>query len=94
MANFRGILYQQWDKALVENAARIVYTNIYLKINRAECFSLEDHNTAIRFALEEPKTALLRGRHYSRKHQFNKIERNTLLSLTALSDEWNLICRY
>ena len=46
--------YKPRDKALVENAVRIVYTRIYAKIRGGCYYTLEELNAAIKIALEEP----------------------------------------
>ena len=65
--------YRPRDKALVENAVRIIYTRIYVKVKRDEYFTLADLNAAIRTALEEHNNAPLRGRNYSRRQQFDEV---------------------
>ena len=79
--------YRPRDKALVENAVRIIYSRIYAKIRGADYHSLEALNTAIRFALEEHNSAFLRGRNYSRRQQFDEIEKAVLMPLPALKYE-------
>lgn len=79
--------YRPRDKALVENAVRIIYSRIYAKIRGVDYHSLEALNTAIRFALEEHNSAFLRGRNYSRRQQFDEIEKAVLMPLPALKYE-------
>ncbi|MDQ2752218.1 MAG: IS21 family transposase [Bacteroidota bacterium] len=79
--------YRPRDKALVENAVRIVYSRIYAKIRGTDYHSLEALNTAIRMALEEHNGAFLRGRNYSRRQQFEEIEKAVLMPLPALKYE-------
>ena len=79
--------YRPRDKALVENAVRIIYTRVYVKVKRAAYHSLEDLNLAIRIALEEHNNAHLRGRNYSRRQQFNEVEKAALMPLPALRYE-------
>ena len=57
--------YRPRDKALVENAVRIIYSRIYVKVKRSEYYSLGELNAAILAALQEHNNALLRGRNYS-----------------------------
>ena len=73
--------YRPRDKALVENAVRIVYSRIYAKIRGTDYHSLEALNIAIRIALEEHNGAFLRGRSYSRRQQFDEIEKAALMPL-------------
>jgi transposase len=79
--------YRPRDKALVENAVRIIYTRIYVKVKRQQYATLEELNAAISIALEEHNHAPLRGRNYSRRQQFDEVERNTLMPLPALRYE-------
>jgi transposase len=79
--------YRPRDKALVENAVRIIYTRIYVKVKRSEYDCLEALNAAIRLALEEHNNAHLRGRNYSRRQQFDEVERSALMPLPTLRYE-------
>ena len=79
--------YRPRDKALVENAVRIVYTRIYTKLHGVNYFSLEELNQAIRIGLEEHNTRLLNGRNYSRRQQFEEVERAALSPLPQLRYE-------
>jgi transposase len=79
--------YRPRDKALVENAVRIIYTRIYVKVKRQQYLTLQDLNTAILTALEEHNNAPLRGRNYSRRQQFDEVERNVLMPLPELRYE-------
>ena len=79
--------YRPRDKALVENAVRIIYSRIYVKIKRGQYYSLEELNAAIRTLLEEHNNARLRGRNYSRRQQFDEVEKNMLRPLPQLRYE-------
>jgi len=79
--------YRPRDKALVENAVRIIYTRIYVKVKRQQYLTLQDLNLAILTALEEHNNAPLRGRNYSRRQQFGEVERNVLMPLPELRYE-------
>lgn len=79
--------YRPRDKALVENAVRLTYSRIYTKLKEADYFSLEDLNAAILVALEAHNNRLLNGRDYSRRQQFEEVERATLMPLPALRYE-------
>ncbi len=79
--------YRPRDKALVENAVRILYTRIYAKLRGKYFFSLEELNIAIRKELEEHNGLILTGRNYSRRQQFEDVERATLLPLPELRYE-------
>lgn len=79
--------YHPRDKALVENAVRIMYTRIYTKVRAENYFSIEELNAAIHVALEMHNNRLLNGRHYSRREQFEEVERAALHSLPQLRYE-------
>lgn len=79
--------YRPWDKALVENAVRIIYTRIYAKLRDTIYFTLEELNVAILLALKEHNNLLLTGRNYSRMQQFDEIERGALAPLPPLRYE-------
>ncbi len=79
--------YRPRDKALVENAVRIIYSRIYVKIKTKHYYSLEELNAAIRVELEQHNNAHLRGRNYSRRQQFDEIEKNVLMPLPPLRYE-------
>ena len=79
--------YKPRDKALVENVVRILYTRIYVKIRGNDYFTLEELNAAIREALEEHNNTLLTGRNYSRRQQFEEVERACLAPLPPLRYE-------
>lgn len=79
--------YKPRDKALVENAVRIVYTRIYAKLRGREFFSLQELNAAILLALDAHNNGPLKGRNYSRRQQFIDIEQSALAALPALRYE-------
>jgi transposase len=79
--------YKPRDKSLVENAVRIIYTRIYARLRNEHYYTLEELNAAILIALEIHNDAPLKGRTYSRRQQFNDIERHTLAPLPPLRYE-------
>ena len=79
--------YRPKDKALVEGAVKIIYSRIYAKLRANQYFTLDELNKAILIALEEHNLALLRGRNYSRRQQFEEVERQTLAPLPPLRYE-------
>ena len=79
--------YRPRDKALVEGVVKIIYTRVYAKLRGNTYFSLEELNKAILIALEEHNGTLLRGRNYSRRQQFEEVERIALAALPALAYE-------
>ena len=76
--------YRPRDKALVEGAVKIIYSKIYAPLNKHTYHSLPELNEAIWAALDVHNTQLLKGRNYSRKLQFEEIERGTLAPLPVL----------
>jgi len=79
--------YRPQDKALVEGAVKIIYTRIYTKIRTQQYFSLVELNIAVLVALEVHNSTLLTGRNYSRRQQFEEIERQALAPLPPLRYE-------
>lgn len=75
------------DKALVEGAVRIMYTRIYAPLRKTVFHSLKELNEAIRIELEAHNNKLLQNRNYSRRQQFEEIERNVLAPLPVLPYE-------
>ncbi len=79
--------YRPRDKALVENAVRIIYSRIYVKVKQSIYHSLKELNESIVVSLTEHNKAHLRGRNYSRRQQFVEIEQQALMPLPALRYE-------
>lgn len=73
--------YKPKDKALVEGAVKIVYTRIYTKLSSLHATSLTQLNEALWDELEELNSSMFKGRSYSRRQQFNEIERDVLAPL-------------
>lgn len=73
--------YKPRDKALVEGAVRIMYTRIYLPVKQKLYHSLAELNAAIWECLEVHNNQMLQGRTYSRRMQFEEIERKELRAL-------------
>jgi transposase len=69
------------DKALVENAVRIVYQRIFAKLRNQTFFSLGELNESIWEELEEVNNASFQRRDISRRNLFNEIEKNELQPL-------------
>src|SRR5690606_23983022 len=80
--------YRPRDKALVEGAVKIIYSRIYVPVKRAIYHSLAELNIAIRKELELHNSLLLKGRNYSRRLQFEEIERGVLAPLPVLRYEF------
>lgn len=78
--------YKPKDKALVENAVRLVYQRIYAPLSRKLFTSIEDLNAAIWELLEQHNNAPLKQGDSRRKH-FENEEKDTLLTLPLLPYE-------
>jgi transposase len=80
--------YRPKDKALVEGAVKIIYRSIYTAIGEVPYPTLETLNAAIKQALEVHNTTPFKGRDYSRRQQFDEIERTALQHLPAYPYEF------
>jgi transposase len=78
--------YKPKDKALVENAVKLVYQRIYTTVREQVFTSLEALNTAIWVALEKHNQAPLKGGD-SRRTLFEQEEKIALHALPALPYE-------
>lgn len=79
--------YKPKDKALVENAVRLVYQRIYTTLEKpVVCDSLEKLNESIKVALEQHNNASLKHGD-SRRAIFEEEEKATLLALPAIAYE-------
>ena len=79
--------YKPRDKALVEGAVKLIYRSIYPKLEGREFYDLESLNAAIRVALELHNNAPLTGRSYSRREQYEEIERDCMRPLNPIRFE-------
>lgn len=79
--------YSPRDKSLVEGAVKIIYTRIYAKLRGRIFHTIAELNIAIWEALEEHNNKLLKGRNYSRRMQYEEIERKALNPLPKLKYE-------
>jgi transposase len=75
--------YHPKDKALVENAVRIVYSWIFAKLRNMVFYTIEDLNKAIRHELESYNSKLMQRPKISRRDLFNETERDLLQPLPA-----------
>jgi transposase len=75
------------DKALVESAIRIIYTRVYAVLRDEKFYGIDDLNKAIGLATEEHNNQILTGKDYSRRQQFEGVEKQTLLPLPLLRYE-------
>ena len=69
------------DKALVENAVRLIYQRIYAPLRDRTFHSLDELNAAIRPLLEQHNARRFQRLPYSRRELFEQIERHTLKPL-------------
>lgn len=79
--------YKPRDKALVEGAVKLIYKSIYLRLEGRVFHDLASLNRAIRVALEVHNNTPFSGRNYSRRDQFEEIERMTLGGLNPIPYE-------
>lgn len=73
--------YKPRDKALVENAVKIMYTRIYTLLGDQKFFDLKSLNAAIREGLEKHNNTNFTGRSHSRWQLFGELEREQLAPL-------------
>jgi transposase len=76
--------YKPKDKSLVEGAVKITYNRIYTNLYGKEFTSVKALNAAIWEYLEKHNGLNFQGRNYSRKEQFEEMEK---LALQALPDQ-------
>jgi len=69
------------DKALVENAVRLVYQRIYAPLRNRTFYSLKELNEAVWELLEEHNNKTFQRLNISRRELFNRIEKSTLKAL-------------
>jgi transposase len=79
--------YRPKDKALVEGAVRIIYTEIYARLRTREFNDLKSLNEAIHLLLEGINRRRLSARPYSRREFFEEVEAETLSPLPKRSFE-------
>lgn len=80
--------YRPKDKALVEGIVKIIYRSIYTVISNEVYTTLEALNTAIHHALEVHNNVPFKGRDYSRRQQFEEVEKAALQPLPAYRYEF------
>ena len=82
-------VYKPRDKSLVEGAVKLIYRSIYARLEGRKFGDLESLNSAIRPALEIHNNKPFSGRTYSRREQFEEVEREALGPLNPLRYEVN-----
>lgn len=73
------------DKALVENAVKLLYKSVYADIEGMTFGSLDELNTAIRISLLDFNEKTMAGRDVSRVQMFNRMEKDLLRPLPERS---------
>ena len=79
--------YKPRDKSLVEGAVKLIYRSIYNKLDNSRFETLEQLNSAIVPLLEIHNNKPFSGRNYSRREQFEEIEREALAVLNPVRYE-------
>src|SRR5690606_9977277 len=70
--------YRPRDKAIVENAVRIIYTRVFAPLRNQTFHSIPDINKAMLKLLENHNKMSFRGREYSRYSLFREVEQQEL----------------
>lgn len=73
--------YRPRDKSLVEGVVKIIYNRIYTQVQTQSHHSLPSLNSAILHALELHNNGAFKGRSYSRRQQFEELEKASLRPL-------------
>ena len=73
--------YSPRDKAMVERAVSIVYSNVYAPLRNHDFFSLEELRYAMQVQLGKLNDKPYKNTAYSRLYYYEQYERNTLKSL-------------
>lgn len=73
--------YKPKDKSLVEGAVKIAYRRIYINLPTEPATSLEELNRQIAPLLEDHNNMAFTGRKYSRRQQFEEMEKPALQPL-------------
>ena len=74
------------DKALVENAVKLIYQRVYAPLRDRVFYSLEELNQAIRDLLEEHNNKPFQRLKYSRRELFEETEKSVLKTLPREPD--------
>ncbi|MDV3567981.1 transposase [Elizabethkingia anophelis] len=75
------------DKALVENAVRIIYTRIFAPLRKQQFFDLKSLNRSIQELSEQHNAMEMKRKKYSRADVFYEVEKPALLPLPAIRYE-------
>ncbi|MFP9115915.1 IS21 family transposase [Flavobacterium sp. RHBU_3] len=77
-------VYKPRDKSLVEGAVKLIYRSIYTRLEGLSFDTLVSLNESILLALEMHNNKPFSGRSYSRREQFEEIEREALSALNPI----------
>jgi len=80
--------YRPRDKSLVEGAVKITYNRIYTAIHNNTFFSVAELNHAIWQELELHNNRFMKGRNFSRRQQFDEVEKAALMPLPVFRYEF------
>lgn len=69
------------DKALVENAVRLIYQRVYAPLRNQTFYSLSSLNEAIGRLVDQHNCTPLQAKAYSRRQRFEQVEKDLLASL-------------
>src|SRR5690554_1280226 len=75
--------YKPRDKAIVENAVRIIYTRVFAPLRNETFHSKSELNKAILEQLKLHNNMSFRGREYSRYSLFEEVEKHQLIALPS-----------
>ena len=84
MAVFPARARHPKDKALVENAVKLMYRSVYVDIEGMMFHDLASLNEAILKSLDAFNGRRMSGRKQSRREQFDEVEKGYLQPLPAL----------
>ncbi len=73
--------YRPRDKAIVENAVRIIYTRVFAKLRKETFHSKKAINTRIVELIQQHNNMSFRGREYTRASLFKELETSELKAL-------------
>lgn len=77
MAVFPARVLRPKDKALVENAVKLMYRSVYVDIEGLVFHDLASLNVAIQKSLETSNSRRLSGRRQSRRELFDEVEKDS-----------------
>lgn len=75
------------DKALVENAVRLIYQRVYAPLRNQNFYSLSSLNEAIAQLVDQHNRTPLQAKGYSRQQRFEQVEKELLAGLPTQAYE-------